>query len=42
MEAKKDKWDASHRSWPLPKLPWTMTQTWNDLLFAHYPIDIKY
>ena len=41
MEAKKDKWDASHRSWPLPKLPWTMTQTWNDLLFAHYPIDIK-
>ncbi|MEK4523674.1 DUF2071 domain-containing protein [Psychrobacillus sp. FSL W7-1457] len=41
MNSKKDKWDASHRSWPLPKLPWTMTQTWNDLLFAHYPIDIN-
>ena len=41
MKSKKDKLDASHQSWPLPKLPWTMTQTWNDLLFAHYPIDIN-
>ena len=32
-------WDASHRPWALPKLPWTMKQTWSDLLFAHYPIE---
>ena len=31
-------WDDSHRQWPLPSLPWVMQQTWNDLLFAHYPI----
>ena len=35
---KKNIWDASHRPWPVPKTPWNMTQTWNDLLFAHYPI----
>ncbi len=27
-----------HRPWPLPKRPWTMTQRWNDLLFAHWPL----
>lgn len=37
----KNQWDDSHRSWPLPRLPWTMKQTWNDLLFAHYPIKIE-
>jgi len=31
-------WDTSHRQWPLPRLPWMMKQTWNNLLFAHYPI----
>lgn len=34
----KNKWDDSHRPWPLPNLPWGMKQTWSDLLFAHYPI----
>jgi uncharacterized protein YqjF (DUF2071 family) len=29
---------TSHRPWPLPSGPWIMTQTWNDLLFAHWPI----
>jgi uncharacterized protein YqjF (DUF2071 family) len=29
-----------HRPWPLPDRPWLMTQTWNDLLFAHWPIDV--
>ena len=29
-----------HRLWPLPRLPWVMKQTWNDLLFAHYPIKL--
>ena len=37
-ENRTEQWDASHRPWPLPHLPWTMRQTWSDLLFAHYPI----
>ena len=28
----------SHRPWPMPDGPWVMTQTWNDLLFAHWPV----
>jgi uncharacterized protein YqjF (DUF2071 family) len=28
-----------HRPWPMPASPWTMTQTWHDLLFAHWRID---
>jgi len=28
-----------HRPWPLPPGPWIMQQTWNDLLFAHWPVD---
>ena len=36
-----NQWDDSHRSWSLPGLPWTMKQTWNDLLFAHYPIKME-
>jgi len=30
---------VEHRPWPLPRRPWVMTQTWNDLLFAHWPVD---
>jgi uncharacterized protein YqjF (DUF2071 family) len=29
----------AHRPWPLPESQWLMTQTWNDLLFAHYAIE---
>jgi uncharacterized protein len=29
-----------HRPWPLPDRPWVMTQTWHDLLFAHWPIAV--
>ena len=29
---------VSHRPWPLPAGPWIMQQTWNDLLFAHWPV----
>jgi uncharacterized protein YqjF (DUF2071 family) len=29
----------AHRPWPLPLRPWIMTQTWNDLLFAHWAVD---
>jgi hypothetical protein len=25
-----------HRPWPVPRSPWIMRQTWNDLLFAHW------
>lgn len=27
-----------HRPWPLPSGPWIMEQTWNGLLFAHWPL----
>ena len=30
---------TSHRPWPLPDSPWIMTQSWHDLLFAHWPVD---
>ena len=30
---------TDHRPWPLPDAPWVMTQSWHDLLFAHWPID---
>ncbi len=31
--------ETAHRPWPLPDSPWVMTQTWHDLLFAHWPVD---
>jgi uncharacterized protein len=30
---------TGHRPWPMPSSAWIMTQTWNDLLFAHWPVD---
>jgi len=29
---------TTHRPWPLPPGRWVMTQRWNDLLFAHWPM----
>ena len=29
----------AHRQEPPPTRPWTMRQRWNDLLFAHWPVD---
>jgi uncharacterized protein YqjF (DUF2071 family) len=29
---------VSHRPWPMPDEPWIMTQSWHDLLFAHWPV----
>jgi uncharacterized protein YqjF (DUF2071 family) len=29
---------TDHRPWPLPSRPWTMGQTWDDLLFAHWRV----
>jgi uncharacterized protein YqjF (DUF2071 family) len=31
--------EVAHRPWPMPDTPWIMTQTWHDLLFAHWRID---
>ena len=31
--------DLSHRPWPAPSGQWLMTQSWHDLLFAHWPVD---
>jgi uncharacterized protein YqjF (DUF2071 family) len=30
---------TAHRPWPIPSSAWVMSQTWNDLLFAHWPVD---
>jgi uncharacterized protein YqjF (DUF2071 family) len=30
---------VGHRPWSLPDRPWVMGQTWNELLFAHWPVD---
>ena len=32
--------ETLHRPWPLPDGPWIMTQSWHDLLFAHWPVEI--
>jgi uncharacterized protein YqjF (DUF2071 family) len=32
---------TDHRPWPVPRSPWTWRQSWRDLLFAHWPIDVK-
>src|SRR5688500_423833 len=31
--------ETAHRPWPMPHSPWIMTQTWHDLLFAHWRVD---
>jgi uncharacterized protein YqjF (DUF2071 family) len=31
--------NVAHRPWPMPNSPWLMTQSWHDLLFAHWPVD---
>ena len=30
---------TAHRPWPLPARRWAMTQTWHDLLFAHWTVE---
>lgn len=32
----------SHRPWPLPDGTWIMTQSWHDLLFAHWPVAVDH
>jgi uncharacterized protein len=31
--------ETTHRPWPVPQSPWLMTQSWHNLLFAHWPVD---
>jgi uncharacterized protein YqjF (DUF2071 family) len=31
--------ETAHRPWPMPQLPWVMTQTWHDLVFAHWRVE---
>jgi uncharacterized protein YqjF (DUF2071 family) len=33
--------ETAHRPWPMPATPWVMTQTWHDLLFAHWPVEAR-
>jgi hypothetical protein len=33
--------ETSHRPWPLPAGRWVMAQSWHDLLFAHWTVDIS-
>jgi uncharacterized protein YqjF (DUF2071 family) len=30
--------ETEQRPWPVPERPWVMGQTWDDLLFVHYPV----
>src|SRR6267143_1137061 len=32
--------EVAHRLWPLPAGPWVMAQSWHDLLFAHWQVDV--
>jgi len=32
---------TSHRPWPLPTGRWAISQRWNDLLFAHWPMRVS-
>jgi uncharacterized protein YqjF (DUF2071 family) len=34
--------EVAHRPWPMPDEPWIMSQSWHDLLFAHWPIDASH
>ena len=33
--------ETAHRPWPMPDRPWLMTQTWHDLLFAHWRVSAE-
>ena len=32
---------TAHRAWPMPRASWLMTQSWHDLLFAHWRVDLS-
>lgn len=31
---------TEHRPWPMPATPWLMTQSWHNLLFAHWRVEV--
>jgi uncharacterized protein YqjF (DUF2071 family) len=33
--------ETAHRPWPIPARSWRMGQTWEHLLFAHWPVDAR-
>jgi uncharacterized protein len=33
--------ETAHRPWPVAERPWVMGQTWDDLLFIHYPVPVE-
>ena len=33
--------DVAHRPWPLPSGPWIMFQSWQNLLFAHWRVEVR-
>jgi uncharacterized protein YqjF (DUF2071 family) len=33
--------EVGHRPWPMPASSWILTQSWHDVLFAHWPVDTK-
>ena len=33
--------EVAHRPWKMPDRPWVMTQSWHDLLFAHWKVDVR-
>jgi uncharacterized protein len=33
--------EQEHRPWPLPDGPWIMGQTWERLMFAHWPVPVE-
>jgi uncharacterized protein YqjF (DUF2071 family) len=33
--------ETQHRPWPLPPGSWVQAQTWRDLLFAHWRVDVE-
>ena len=33
--------DVGHRPWPAPRSPWLMYQSWQQLLFAHWPVPVS-
>jgi uncharacterized protein YqjF (DUF2071 family) len=32
---------TAHRPWPLRRTPWLMTQSWHDVLFAHWRVEVS-
>jgi uncharacterized protein len=33
--------EVAHRPYPMPARPWVMTQSWHDLLFAHWAVEAR-